>query len=315
MSPIAHHAESIGNQALIFRRKERLPDGAGWAMVPYITGDTMRHGLREAVAYVFLDACGALHEPALSESALRLLFAGGMLTGKGDAGVIKLDQYREMCELVPSLALFGGCANNRCIPGRLEVDEALLVCRETQHRVPKWIAEASGQLDSSRAHVEVVQRVRMDPTLSPEKRHLLTTGESITINNRLMLSEAAHDAADAKGKEDTKSSMMPRTYERLASGSLFSWSVTARLYSDLDVDTFNTTVAAFLANASVGGKRGTGHGHVKALRANEVLINQPAERLHPVDTKELAPKVGELFKRHVRERAARVIKLLREVDA
>jgi hypothetical protein len=315
VTPIAHHCETIGNQSILMRSKQRQPRG-GWAYPAEVTGDTMRHVMREAIAYVLLDACGALKEPALTEAALRLLFAGGMITGRGgDAGVIKLDVYREMVDLIPSLGLFGGCANNRCIPGRLEVDEALLVCQETAHKMPQWVLEEAGQLDSCRAHVELVQRVRMDPVLSPEKRNLLTAGEQITVTNRLMVSEAAHDDDDAKLRDATKSSMMPRTFERVASGSLFYWTVTARLYTDLDVDTFNTTVAAMLANCKVGGKRGTGHGLLRAIKANEVMISQPADRLHPLDTTALAPKCGEMFKAHVRERADKVRELLRTVDA
>ncbi len=52
--PIAHHEGTFGNEAVIMRRKIRQKDG--WAKVPIVTGDTMRHGMREAAAYVLLDA-------------------------------------------------------------------------------------------------------------------------------------------------------------------------------------------------------------------------------------------------------------------
>lgn len=113
--PIAHHSETFGNQAVSARRKVRQSDGT-WAHVPVVSGDAMRHGMREASAYVFLDAAGLLHDGGLSEEALRLLFAGGQVTGSS-GGVSKLNDYREMCDLVPPLALFGGCAQNRVIPG------------------------------------------------------------------------------------------------------------------------------------------------------------------------------------------------------
>ncbi|MGH8630893.1 MAG: hypothetical protein ACREU7_09045, partial [Burkholderiales bacterium] len=103
-SPIAHHQETFGNTAVLMRQKVRQPDGS-FAAVPIITGDTMRHGLREAGTYCLLDCAGLLGE-ALTEQALRLLFAGGMVTGSGS--VVKLDEYREMVDLVPTLALLGG---------------------------------------------------------------------------------------------------------------------------------------------------------------------------------------------------------------
>ena len=77
----------------------------------------MRHAAREVSSYAMLRAAGML-EGALSEAALRLLFAGGMVTGRGDAGVINLDRYRELCALVPPMALFGGCTDNRVQPGK-----------------------------------------------------------------------------------------------------------------------------------------------------------------------------------------------------
>lgn len=46
-TPIAHHSETLGNEQIAMRRKVRQRGGA-WADVPIITGDTMRHGMREA---------------------------------------------------------------------------------------------------------------------------------------------------------------------------------------------------------------------------------------------------------------------------
>ena len=167
---ICHSAETIGNESLLMREDVRQK-GGGFAAVPIISGDAMRHGLREAAAYTFLDAAGLLDEPALSEAALRLLFAGGMVTGRGDASVISLDAYREMVDLVPSLKLLGGCTNSRVIPGQLAVDAAVLVCTETEHLLGRaspwvldWAREHGEGLESCRVHVAEEQRVRMDPT-------------------------------------------------------------------------------------------------------------------------------------------------------
>lgn len=313
-TPIAHHQETIGNQAIAFRRKIRQP-GGGWAHVPVVTSDTMRHALREAIAYAFLDAAGMLNTAALSEAALRLLFAGGMVTGRGDGSAVKLDQYHEMCELVPALSLLGGCASNRVIPGRVIVEDAILVCAEARHQIAPWVLAEAGEIDSCRAHIELEQRVRMDPSLDPGKLKLLSAGQAEDVQTKLLRSEDAHDNDNPVEREATKSTMMPRTFERLASGSLFAWNVQATCLSDLDVDTFNTMCAALLANCRVGGKRGTGHGLLRAVKAQGVILNQPDERLHPIDTTQLAPKTGELFRSHVRERAEKIKTFLSTVNA
>ena len=314
VQPIAHHSDVVGNQAIAFRRKVRQPDGS-WAKVSVITGDTLRHALRESVAYAFLDAAGMLSDPSLSEAALRLLFAGGMITGRGDGSTVKLDAYREMCDLVPALGLLGGCAGNRCIPGRLTCEDAVLVCNETRHLVPPWTLERAGVLDTCRAHIELETRVRMDPLLDPFKRKLLTSGAASDADARLAQSEAAHDDDIATAREASKSTMLPRTFERVACGSLFSWNVEAIVTSDLEVDTFNTMVASMLANCRVGGKRATGHGLLRAIAGQWGEMSSPSERLHPLDTTALAPKVGEMFRAHVRERKDRVREWLGVVDA
>lgn len=316
--PIAHHGETYGNQAIIARRKLRCSDGT-WAHIPIVSGDAMRHGMREASAYVFLEAAGLLHDGGLSEAALRLLFAGGQVTGSS-GGVTKLNDYREMCDLVPPLALFGGCAQNRVIPGRLWVDDALLICSEMQHMLPQWAIDVAthngAELETCRVHVEEVQRVRMDPSLDPGKRNLLTAGARESVERRLLASENASEMGDAVAKEDAKSTMLPRSFERVAQGSLFYWAVVANTYSPLDEDTFAVACAAFLADARVGGKRGTGHGLLTPVTGRNVLLKTPLERAETISSDQLSTmRVGTLFQAHVKERSAKVADFLREVAA
>lgn len=314
--PIAHHSETIGNHALAMRRKIRLADGR-IAEVPCITGDTMRHQMREGAAYAFLDAAGLLDKGQLTEAALRLLFAGGMVSGRGDAGVINLDQYRELCELCPPLALFGGCASNRVIPGRLFVDDALLVCEETRRFLPPWAEATLGdqQIETHRSYVEEAQRVRMDPTLDPGKRKLLTDDAQVQAAQRLLASETAHTADDAIARSQEKSTMLPRTFERVCQGALFSWSVSAHTYSDLDVDTVMIALGVFLSRPVVGGKRATGHGRLRVLAARDIRVTRPSEAVAVMDVTDLGSRVGEIFRSHVRERREQIAQFLGKVDA
>lgn len=313
--PISHAQESIGNVSVIMRQKVRQPDGT-FAQVPIVTGDTMRHGLREAASYALLEGAGLLGEN-LSEAALRLLFSGGMITGSA-GGAVKLDEYREMVDLMPHLALLGGCAQNRVIPGRIQVSTAVLVCEETEHLTPEWVRtwakEQRTGAASARAHVEHVQRVRMDPSLDPAKRLLLTAGERARVESRLLASETASEEMDASTKDRAKSSMLPFSYERVAQGSLFFWSLTATCYSALDSDALLVMVGAFLRHARVGGKRGTGHGLIAPVAAKHVSLANFSER---ADTLALEgdASIGELYRQHVAERADRIRDFLGRVVA
>lgn len=311
--PIAQHEESIGNSAVLMRRRVRQRDGS-FTHVPIVTADAMRHGIREASSFAFLDAAGLLGAPDLTEAAMRLLFAGGMITGSaGDA--VKLDYYRTMTDLVPPLGLLGGCAGNRMIPGRLWVEDAVLICEESSHTLPPWIAEylaeQKAQMATERAHVEEVQRVRMDPSLDPGKRRLLAPAAAATTQQRLLDGEVASETGDAVGREDAKSSMMPRWFERVAAGSLFYWAATATTYTDLERDTFMVSIGAFLRDARVGGKRGTGHGKLAVQHGRQVQCARPAEGATALQL----GGVGALFRAHVTERQAAIKEFLAGVVA
>lgn len=297
-SPICHAEGTIGNHSMLMRRKVRTP--RGFEEVPIITADTLRHKLREASSFALLDAAG-MTNGSLTESALRLLFNGGMVTGS-DGGTVKLDAYRELVTLIPSLGLFGGCAQNRIVPGRLTVEDALLICTDTERYLSAWqldCAKKLGVVDTHSAYVENVQRVRMDAMLNPDMRKLLTEGEQVRVVQQLTAGERASAAGDDVEKQANKSKMLPRTFECVSRGSLFAWAVEAIVSDDLEEDVFNVAVLAFLARAVVGGKQGTGHGKLSVVAANEVQMRSPSREHEAIDTTALGLKVGQLFRQHV----------------
>jgi hypothetical protein len=283
----------------------------------------MRHGLREAAAYATLDAAGLLGEREFSEASLRLMFSGGQITGSS-GGSVKTDDYRAMVDTFPPLGILGGCAQNRSMPGRLTVDYALLICDESRGLLPDWVAawlaDVRGEsgtgdlrLESYRDHIEEVTRVRMDPVLDPAKRELLTDGAREAAQTRLLESELASEAKNAKAKDDAKSTMLPRSYEVIAAGSLLWWGVEAIIMDELAEDTFDVMLAAFLSGACVGGKKGTGHGRIKPVAGFSVPVGAPMESAQKIDS--LGQRVGTLFQRHVADHSEDLAEFLRQVKA
>lgn len=316
--PVAHHSGSIGNVSVFMRKKIRVPGGSVIS-VPEITGDSIRHKLREAAVYATLDAAGILDDPQLSRGALRLLFNGGMVTGKGDATNINLDRYRQLVALFPPLALFGGCADNRLLPGQLNVDALNCLCSETMGLAPQWakqwLEDTGEAVTSYRQLTERATRVRMDPELIPEKVLLLSESDQIACNNRLLAQELAHEDGDSIAAGKTKSAMMPRSFERLIQGTLFWGGVEARTYSDLEFDAFQYIFACLLTNFRVGGKAATGHGRLSFVKGCRIPFSlQPA--VAEDATSELSAKVGTLYRARITERADELKKFLRsEVNA
>lgn len=306
--PIAHAEGTIGNSQVAMRRKVRLPNGR-WTKVPYVTGDTMRHGLREAGTYALLEAAGMLHEAStLTEAALRLLFSGGMVLGAAN-DVVKIEEARAFREMLPHISLLGGCVGNRIEPGKIEVGDAMLICDEWLHLTPRWMIDWMTQegVESSgaREHLEMVQRVRMDPSLDPKKRLLMSGDEQAKVATRLLASESASARDDAADKDRTKSTMMPFSYETIAAGSMFSWRVDCVTHTQIEHDTLWVMLAAFLARARVGGKKGTGHGLLVPVIARgmerEIVATTPEMDALEVTGDARAPELRR-FVAHVQDR-------------
>lgn len=313
--PIAHHEGVEGNEGIVMRETVFTPQGRK-TRVPIITGDTIRHGLREASARATLEAAGLL-DAVHGESALRLLFAGGQMLKSTDA--LRLDDYREMCELFPPLALLGGCAGNRIIPGQLNVGRAYLVCEESAHLMPEWVLawmhEHEVERNSGRAHIERVQRVRMDPTLRPEMRALLSPEAREAVEHRLLRSDNASANDDDAEKVKTKSAMLPFAYETVAADSLFFVRIHARTTSLLQHDTLHVMLASWLANAYVGGKRGTGCGLLRVAEVRGITrVEMAAPEFDALSFGTTSPEVAR-YLAHVGERAERLGTWLAAVQA
>lgn len=329
--PIKHLSESFGNSAIIATRNIRQRDGS-IARVPMVSGDAMRHGLRAAAAWILVHAINGEKGPQLSEAALRLLFAGGMVTGQGDAGSVRMGEYRKMVDMVPQLAFLGGCAENRTIPGTLAVDDATLICAESNRFLPAWVREHAAEM--GRAHestyresVEEAQRVRMDPSLRPDMRQLLDGGESDKIERRLEASERASREGDAGAKDAAKSTMMPRRFERVVQGALFFWRVEVDLFDPLVMDAFYASLVHLCAHMVVGGGHSVGHGKLRVVDARRsvrkgLTLSAPESiglaRIGESSESALAPAsgpIGSVLVPHLQQRAEAITEYLRTVNA
>lgn len=260
VQPVVHLQGSEGNIGIIARSKVQQPDGS-FAEIPHISGNSIRHSLREVGSLAMLEAADLLG-PWLPENALRLLFAGGMVAGAGKP--VKIAEWRELVRLLPHLSLLGGCVGNRVREGSLTCDYARLVCEESLHVLPQWVGEwleEQGRVAPPECdHLETVQQVRMDPTLRPSRQALLSPGAREDVEHRLLKSENASELDDDRAKLASKSTMLPYEFQAVVSGSLWYWRVTATTTSEIESDALGVMLAAWLTNPRVGGKRNGGHG-------------------------------------------------------
>lgn len=318
-TPISQHAGVDNNTAYLQTSKVRQPSGA-FVPVPEVTANAIRHQLREIGALLNLQQAGLLGDgktPELREEALRLLFNGGMLTGKGDSSVIRLENWRSMTGALPIIAIMGGCMDAMIVPGQLSVRNARLICAETVHCMPAWVLEhpeiAGKEVHSWRAQIEEQQRVRFDPTRDPQKRRLLSDSERAKVEQRLLGKEAAR----AKGEhaDEDRGRPMPFSFEQVAEGSLWFWEVDATVYTDVEEALLLTMLAIWTVSGHAGGKVGHGNGKLRAVAAVGVPVPFWSPGLEHADLQALAGSRAQVLSDHFARVSEQVRDLLAKVDA
>jgi hypothetical protein len=329
--PLKHLRETVGNHGMAMTRKLRLPSGE-LARVHMISANAMRNRYRYAAVFATLRAAGLLEEGVTTDSALRLLFAGGSMTGRGDAGVIRFDYWREVATLFPPLALLGGCSDGHIIPGRCAVEPATVLCEESLRYVPpfarRWLAEEHGLREDADddavetklaqvfrpapEYVEDWQEVRGDPTRSVELRGLLQPAAQVAVHAQIAAREAAKETDDALAVVEEKGSMLPYTYDRIIQGALLGWRVSGTFDSPIYEDAFFAALEAFIHyGPCVGGGHAHGQGQMRLLKAWGFDVSPV--RIETTDA--LRPRVGEMFRAHVAERKDEIRAFLRRVAA
>lgn len=135
LEPIVHGAGTSGNTQLLRTQSWLyIVDGAAVrCLVPYVSGNSVKHRLRVAAIQYALDVMG-IEDRSLSKPEVDLLFSGGHLSKSGAA--VDLSLARELEALLPPLSLCGYSAGNAIREGKLRVSNLHVVCRENAGRVP-----------------------------------------------------------------------------------------------------------------------------------------------------------------------------------
>lgn len=142
-SPLHHGSGSSGNTSLLRTQDTVLPDGRQ-ASVPFVSGNSLRHQLRDALAWHTVGTLGV--EPGgLTKAAVDLLWSGGAITSTGSQ--VDLSMARRVEEVYPALGLLGYAAQSDMVAGTLRVSNLHLVCSENAWRIP---ARLTGHPHASR---------------------------------------------------------------------------------------------------------------------------------------------------------------------
>lgn len=131
-APLHHGAGNAGNTALL-RTEEIITADGQPASVPFVSGNSVRHAIREALAWHTLHTLNVPHG-SLTKASVDLLFTGGAITTTG--AQVDLGMARRVEDTYPALAMLGYAAQSDIVAGTLRVGSLMLVCAENTWRLP-----------------------------------------------------------------------------------------------------------------------------------------------------------------------------------
>lgn len=226
LDAIHHGAGTSGNTSML-RTQEIVTEDGEDARVPFISGNSIKHMIRQAGVEHAIEVMG-VEDGSLSKQVVDLLFSGGHLSKSGAA--VNLRAARSLAELFPILSICGYSAGNYMTASKLQVDQVHLVCRENAFRLPTSMKEVpQSKLRAATFRGEDFG-TRHEASKNPHVRRLLTGAQSkqLTdgVSDRL---DAAVDTGKMAAKQTT--SQMIYDYQVIMPGALLYGGLS---YRDLD---------------------------------------------------------------------------------
>lgn len=172
VEPISHGAGTSGNTQRLRTTDVVLPDGRV-AAVPYVSGNSVRHGLRAALAWHLVRTLDVA-EGSLSKRVVDLVWSGGALTTTGNQADLAMN--RRVHTLLPGLGLLGYSAQSDIVAGTLWVDNVHLVCQENQNRLPAPLASHPHARSTAGAARTETFGTRHDVAGTPVDRYIEVLG-------------------------------------------------------------------------------------------------------------------------------------------
>lgn len=222
---------SIGNESVI--AVEKVMTARGYRMVPFLSGNALRHrAIREPGMMWLIEQYGL--KERIDLKILNFLLHGGNLTESTARENTRL--IAEMKTAWPLLSLLGGSLKNQIIPGTLDVWRGRLVCEENRQWIPELPVE---RVHSSEQWVGTFQYTRSDA-------------------RKLGIS-----AEEPESEKDQKSNLMIMGGQCVNAGATFVHGFVVRHASELEIGALLWSLRLWQqAGSTIGGQAAKGHGRM-----------------------------------------------------
>lgn len=136
-----HHGGGTAGNSQVLRRQDIIDASGNRVRVPFISGNSIKHGIRDGAVRYALDVMG-VEDGTLTKAVVDVLFSGGHLSKSSSS--VSLDRARRLARLFPALSLCGYSAGNEMIGSKLRCSHLHLACEENRWRAPAaFVAETA----------------------------------------------------------------------------------------------------------------------------------------------------------------------------
>lgn len=268
LQPLAHGGKNSGT-VHTFRRETIFGEkGEPIPSTPSISGGTIRYSLRNIAAHI-------MHEYLVGDGTLpfqtvHAMFNGGaMKETKNVNELITGERQAILRETVPLFAVFGGMGGARSISGRLAVDSAIPITKETAYLAQYYRTEIPSEeyLQSVYSIIEKQRFVRF------------STSEGSSVQT-LITPESDRELPKGGG-------MIFWSQEVLPLGSELFHSLCLTNATPVETSFFEEVVQVWSRNAHIGQQVRAGMGKIVPLYKKEVttVAGSPTEQI-PINWRE-----------------------------
>lgn len=227
LDPLHHGAGTIGNVQVLRTQSVILDDGSE-ARIPFISGNSVKHLLRDGGARFAIEALG-IEDGMLTKGMVDLLWSGGGLTKGGSA--VAIGKARELERLFPLLSVLGYGAGNTMTASKLRVDHLHLVCAENAWRMPAPLLDTPHAKMLAGEYQGEEFGTRHDALRDP------TAARILDVQTRTMIEGERSDKSKDKtaSAKVTDSAQMIYEFETVKAGSRFWGRIGFRDLSPLEI--------------------------------------------------------------------------------
>lgn len=301
-----HHGAGVSGNTARLRVQEIIDDEGNIQRVPWVSGSSFKHTLRDAGARHAIGVLG-IKDGSMSKAVIDLLFSGGHLTKSGAA--ISLAKARRLEELFPMLML-GYSAGNTMRGSRIHVDNFHLVCEENKFRTPENLRSLPHANKRSASFRSEEFGTRHEASKTPHVARLLDDG------SRKLLEEKNEKAMTVKA-EKLDSSQMIFDFQTIAAGSRMFSTIYFDDLSPLELGALRAALSFACQGGDdengfifyLGAKRSSGWGKISAKIHGEKITSPATESLDGL------VKFGEgsaNYEEHLKEHRDEIISALHE---